>query len=73
MTNKTHPADATAVRTRAEDTAAVSSGDVPRRTTSIYFPVPLLDELDELADRLERSRTWIVEKAVREWLAKQTE
>lgn len=50
------------------ETAAADAADVPRRTTSVYLPVTLLDELDELADRMERSRTWIVEKAIRAWL-----
>lgn len=50
------------------DAAATDTAEVPRRTTSVYLPVDLLDELDELADRMERSRTWIVEKAIRAWL-----
>lgn len=45
-----------------------TAADTPRRTTSIYLPVTMLDELDAIAARLERSRTWVVEKAVIEWL-----
>lgn len=52
----------------ATTTVAADTAEVPRRTTSVYLPVTLLDELDELADRMERSRTWIVEKAIRAWL-----
>lgn len=55
------------------DPAAVSGHeDAPaatiRRTTSVYLPVELLDELDRIAAELERSRTWVIEKAVVEWL-----
>lgn len=42
----------------------------PRRTTSVYMPVSLLDELDELARKMRVSRTWLIEEATRDWLAR---
>lgn len=35
------------------------------------IPVSLVEKLDELADRLERSREWIVEQALSTWIAEQ--
>jgi hypothetical protein len=66
----TEPKQQIAADQAAAAPADTAAADVPRRTTSVYLPIPLLDELDELADRLERSRTWIVEKAVREYLTR---
>lgn len=48
--------------------AATTAAAAKRRTTSVYFEVELLDELDAVAVELERPRTWIIEKAVEEWL-----
>lgn len=48
----------------------VQTADIPRRTTSVYLPVTLLDELAEIAAEERRSRTFVIEEAVREWLAR---
>jgi len=42
----------------------------PRRTTSVYMPVWLLDELADMAREMRVSRTWIIEEATRDWLAR---
>lgn len=42
----------------------------PRRTTSVYMPVSLLDELDKVARKMRVSRTWLIEEATRDWLAR---
>lgn len=39
-----------------------------RRTTSVYLPVTMLEELDEIGREEHLSRTWLIEAAVRDWL-----
>lgn len=43
------------------------------RVLTAQVPGPLADKLDRLADRLERSRGWIVEEALSTWIAQQEE
>lgn len=45
-----------------------STPDEQRRTTSVYLPVELLDELDGIARRMRVSRTWLIEDLVRRGL-----
>lgn len=51
-------------------TATEEPESEPRRTTSVYMPVSLLDQLDELAREMRVSRTWLIEEATRDWLAR---
>jgi predicted transcriptional regulator len=39
------------------------------RVITTHVPIPLCDQLDALADRLERSRAWIVKQALAEFVA----
>lgn len=36
--------------------------------TSIYLPEPLVRRLDEVAEREDRSRSYVVSRALEEWL-----
>lgn len=38
-----------------------------------HLPVDLVQELDRYAERLERSRGWIVKEAVGDWLGREAE
>ena len=38
------------------------------RVLTAHVPLPLADEVDRAAARLDRSRGWILQKAVSEWL-----
>jgi len=38
-----------------------------------HLPVSMLDEIDQVAAQLERSRTWIVKQALAAWLAQEEE
>jgi predicted transcriptional regulator len=38
-----------------------------------HLPVDLVEQLDRFADRLERSRGWIVKQAVGDWIDRETE
>lgn len=39
------------------------------RSITTHVPTPLYDKVDALADRLERSRAWIVKQALSEFVA----
>lgn len=55
----------------ADERVAATDESVAKRTTSIYLPVPMLNELDEVAAGLDRPRTWVIQRAVEEWLDRQ--
>jgi predicted transcriptional regulator len=38
-----------------------------------HLPVDLVEKLDQYADRLERSRGWIVKEAVGDWIDREAE
>ena len=38
-----------------------------------HVPLPLLEKVDEIAARLERSRGWIVKQALSAWLRQEEE
>lgn len=38
-----------------------------------HLPIDLVEKLDQYADRLERSRGWIVKQAVGDWIVRETE
>lgn len=45
----------------------------PTRVLTAHVPVPLATKIDKLAERLERSRGWIVKQALSSWIAQQEE
>jgi predicted transcriptional regulator len=38
------------------------------RVLTAHVPISLAEKVDELADRLERSRGWIVKQALMDWI-----
>lgn len=50
--------------------AAPDDESVAKRTTSVYLPIPMLDELDEVAAEMDRPRTWVIQRAIEEWMAR---
>src|SRR3569833_4740660 len=50
--------------------------DMPKADTRVltaHVPVPLAEKVDQLADRLERSRGWIMKQALSAWIAQEEE
>jgi len=43
------------------------------RVLTAHVPVPLAEKVDQLADRLERSRGWIMKQALSAWIAQEEE
>ena len=43
------------------------------RVFTAHVPVPLAEKVDQLAERLERSRGWILKQALWDWIARQEE
>jgi predicted transcriptional regulator len=43
------------------------------RVLTAHVPVPLAEKVDQLADRLERSRGWIMKQALSAWIAQDEE
>jgi len=41
------------------------------RVVTAKLPDDLVSQMDEVADRMERSKSWIVREAVTEWLAEE--
>jgi predicted transcriptional regulator len=41
------------------------------RVVTAKLPDDLVKEMDEVADRMDRSKSWIVRQAVAEWLAEE--
>jgi len=41
------------------------------RVVTAKLPDDLVSEMDEVADRIDRSKSWIVRQAVAEWLAEE--
>lgn len=46
---------------------------MPTQSVTAHLPKELVEKLDQYADRLERSRGWIVREAVGDWLERETE
>ncbi len=46
---------------------------VETRVLTAHVPVPLAEKVDQLADRLERSRGWIMKQALSSWIAQDEE
>jgi Predicted transcriptional regulator len=43
------------------------------RVVTAHTPVPLAEKIDQLADRLERSRAWIMKQVLSAWIAQEEE
>lgn len=43
------------------------------RVLTAHVPVPLAEKVDQLANRLERSRGWIMKQALSAWIAQEEE
>ncbi|MDF3935567.1 CopG family ribbon-helix-helix protein [Pseudomonas citronellolis] len=43
------------------------------RSVTAHVPVELAERVDEIAERLERSKNWIVKQALTEWLDQEEE
>ena len=43
------------------------------RVLTAHVPVPLAERVDAMAERLERSRGWIVKQALASWIAQEDE
>ncbi|MFC4158251.1 CopG family ribbon-helix-helix protein [Chitinimonas lacunae] len=43
------------------------------RTLTAHVPVPLADKVDQIAERLERSRGWVIKQALSAWVAQEDE
>ena len=43
------------------------------KVLTAHIPEPLLEKIDEIAARLERSRGWIVKQALSAWLTQEEE
>ncbi|AGA90676.1 putative transcriptional regulator [Thioflavicoccus mobilis 8321] len=46
---------------------------VATRVLTAHVPMPLAEKVDQMADRLERSRGWIVKQALSSWIALEDE
>ncbi|GGD69530.1 ribbon-helix-helix domain-containing protein [Caballeronia grimmiae] len=42
--------------------------DVNTRVITAHVPLPLAEQVDELAARLDRSRGWIIRQALAAWI-----
>ncbi len=40
-----------------------------RRVVTANLPIELVDRMDEIAERIDRTKSWIIRQAVSEWLA----
>lgn len=43
------------------------------RVITAHVPIPLADQVDRLAEKLERSRAWIMKQALAAWVAQEEE
>lgn len=43
------------------------------RVFTAHVPIPLAEKIDQMADRLERSRGWIMKQALSSWIEQQEE
>jgi len=41
------------------------------RVLTAHIPLPLAEKVDELATRLDRSKTWVIKQALSAWLAQE--
>jgi len=43
------------------------------RVLTTHVPLPLAERLDQVAERLERSRGWVIKQALSSWIAMEEE
>ncbi len=43
------------------------------KVLTAHVPFPLADKVDQMASRLERSRSWIMNQALSAWIAQEEE
>ncbi|HFL9067264.1 TPA: CopG family ribbon-helix-helix protein [Escherichia coli] len=43
------------------------------KVITAHVPLPMADKVDQMADRLERSRGWVIKQALSAWLAQEEE
>lgn len=43
------------------------------RVLTAHVPIPLAEKVDQMADRLDRSRGWIMKQALSAWIAQEGE
>lgn len=43
------------------------------KVLTAHVPIPLADKVDEMASRLERSRTWVIKQALSAWVEQEEE
>lgn len=43
------------------------------RVVTAHIPLPLAEKVDQMAERLERSRAWIVKQALSAWIEQEEE
>jgi predicted transcriptional regulator len=53
--------------------AAAEDDDMPTQSVTAHLPVELVQKLDQYAERLERSRGWIVKQAIGDWIDREAE
>jgi predicted transcriptional regulator len=46
---------------------------VETRVLTTHIPIPLADKVDQVAERLERSRGWVMKQALAAWIAQEEE
>ncbi|QRM19939.1 ribbon-helix-helix protein, CopG family [Dechloromonas sp. TW-R-39-2] len=46
---------------------------ISTKVLTAHVPLPLADKVDQMAERLERSRGWIMKQALSAWLSQEEE
>ena len=46
---------------------------MPTKVLTAHVPLPMIEKVDEIAARLERSRGWIVKQALSAWIDQEEE
>ena len=46
---------------------------MPTKVLTAHVPLPMIEKVDEIATRLERSRGWIVKQALSAWIDQEEE
>lgn len=46
---------------------------MPTKVLTAHVPLPMIEKVDEIATRLERSRGWIVKQALSAWIEQEEE